>query len=91
MKVIGSEIGLPVVIFPFQTVLTKWYGESESMPITHVTSDKRRSTTSCLPWKDGVYGRYPVFVRRYSVSMSQGSIFRNWKPKIPPYLERKTI
>ncbi len=30
MKVIGSEIGLPVVIFPFQAVLTKWYGESES-------------------------------------------------------------
>lgn len=30
MKIIGSEIDLPVVIFPCNAVLTKWYGESEN-------------------------------------------------------------
>ncbi len=30
MKAIGSEAGLPVVIFPCNAMLTKWYGESES-------------------------------------------------------------
>lgn len=30
MKVMASEAGIPVVVFPFQKVLTKWYGESEA-------------------------------------------------------------
>lgn len=30
MKIMGSEAGLPVVIFPCNAMLTKWYGESEN-------------------------------------------------------------
>jgi len=30
MKIMGYEVGLPVVIFPCSAMLTKWYGESEN-------------------------------------------------------------
>ncbi|GAB5045932.1 hypothetical protein TdN_03240 [Thermodesulfovibrio sp. TK110] len=31
MKIITSEVKIPVVILPFSSVLTKWYGESENI------------------------------------------------------------